>query len=99
MRVVLSLVLSAAFVSGANAYSARLGTPDAARTARAALPATDADLERAEHKALLPRSDNLAGQLGIRDGMREFFNRGDTRKNGGFSVTIDGRGAKLRLRW
>jgi hypothetical protein len=98
MRILLSFLFFAALISGAAAHSARLGASDPAR-ARAALPATDGDLERAEHRALLPRQDNLGDQLGIRNGARDIFDRGDTRANGGFSATIDGRGAQLHLRW
>jgi hypothetical protein len=98
MRILLSFLFFAALVSGAAAHSARLGAFDPART-HATLPATDADLERAEHRTLLPRQDNLGDQLGIGSGARDVFDRGDTRTNGGFSATIDGRGAQLRLRW
>ena len=99
MRILLSLLIFGASISGAAAHSARLGAPDAARMAYAALPATDADLARGEHKALLPRQDNLGSQLGVTNGAREIFDRGDTRTNGGFSATLDGRGAKVTLRW
>jgi len=98
MRILLSILFSAALISGAAAHSARLGAFDPAR-ARSTLPTTEADLERAEHRTLLPRQDNLGDRLGIRDGVQDIFDRGDTRANGGFSATIDGRGAQLRLRW
>ncbi len=98
MRILLSLLLFAALSSAATAHSARLGRFDPAR-ARAVLPTTQADLERAERRTLAPRQDNLADQLGISNGSREIFDPGDTRTNGGFSATIDGRGAHLRLRW
>lgn len=99
MRILLGLLILAALASGAAAHSARLGAVDAARAARAALPATDADLQRAEQKSVLPRQDNLAEELGIRDGARDLLDRGDSHTNGGFSATIDGRGAQLHLKW
>ena len=99
MRILLSLIIFAALGSGAAAHSARLGAPDAAVMARAALPATDADLVRAEHRSVLPRQDNLAVELGIANGTREIFDHGDARTNGGFSASVDGRGAKISLRW
>lgn len=99
MRILLSFLAFAALVSGAAAHSARLGAPDAGRTALAALPATDADLERAEHRSSMPRQDNLGEVLGIRNGQRALLERSDTRTNGGFSATFDGRGAQLHLRW
>jgi hypothetical protein len=98
MRILLSILFSAALLSSAAAHSARLGAFDPAR-ARATLPATEADIERAEHRTLLPRQDNLGDQLGVRDGARDLLDRGDTRTNGGFSATVDGRGAQLHLRW
>jgi hypothetical protein len=97
MRILLGFLFSVALVSSAAAHSARLGAFD--QRARAALPATDADLERAEHHRLLPRQDNLSDQLGVRNGVTDLFEHGDTRTNGGFSATFDGRGAQLRLRW
>ena len=96
MRILLGFLFSAALLSSAAAHSARLGADPRARVV---LPSTEADFERAEHRALLPRQDNLGDKLGIRDGARDLFEGGDTRRNGGFSATLDGRGAQLKLRW
>lgn len=98
MRILLSLLFLACLASSAAAHSARLGAPDA-RLARTELPPTDADLQRAESRATSPRQDNLEGVLGIRNGARDLIDHGDTRTNGGFGASFDGRGAKLTLRW
>jgi len=100
MRVLLATVLLLLTASSAAAHSARLGAGDR-HALLAMLPATDADLARAEKRS--DRShvlDDLVDRIGIRDGSAELFEDGKSYSgSGAFSADIDGRGATLHLRW
>ncbi len=69
----------------------------------AQLPQTDADLDRASHRAQRPRNfvDDIASQLDLRDGKANIFDERQIggSENGELSGSVDAHGATLRLRW
>lgn len=100
MRLMFALALLLAFAPEASARMGGLGAGHGLRPA--ALPMTEADLDRAGLTTRRPPTivDNFVAGLGLRNGSAEIFNNRDTADTGvRFSGTIDARGAALRLKW
>ncbi len=96
------LLCSLLLVASSTAAFAGAGAPNAERLPnfRIQMPITDADLDRAEHaKQKHFLADDLASRLGIRNGRAELFNASDLGFPEDTHVTVDGRGAMLRVRW
>ncbi len=103
MKVVALFFCLLTLASGASAGWSHRDPARPFNLRMAQLPKTDADLDRAIHRASRPRNfvDDFADEMNIRDGKADLF---DTRQidsagDAELSGSLDAHGATLRLRW
>lgn len=108
MKIVLSLLVLLALSPDAYAQFRGLSTGDdhvrfraAAPPPIASVPATDADLARAERDSADKDQllDELANRFGVSDDGLDLFRKGNAAGQANFSASFDGHEAVLHVRW